>query len=117
MQGEEPRQQRGVHNARVIDLITSDSESGEVVLVMLEERPWGSDPLQLRQLEEKFNSYLGYVLDGHMAKQYPQYEKLRVRFQLDCAAPPRAEEQPFLTAVRNFAASEKIRFVVNVIEG
>jgi hypothetical protein len=47
----EKREPRGVHNPRVIDLITPDPSSGEVVLVMLEERPWQSDPDQLRQLE------------------------------------------------------------------
>ncbi len=106
---------RGVFNPRVVDLIELDRETGEVVLVMLEERPWGSDPAQLRQLEGKLNSYLSYVLDGFLASQYPDYAGRRVRFQLDCPAPPREEERPFLTAARNFAASEGIRFVVKAI--
>ena len=112
----EEREPRGVHNPQVVDLISRDDETGEVVLVMLEERPWGSDPEQLRQLEAKFNAYLGYVLDGHMIQQYPDYEGCRVRFQLDCATSPREDERPFLTGAINFAAGEEIEFVVNVIE-
>ena len=104
---------RGVSNPHVVDLVALDRETGEVMLLMLEERPFGSDPAQLRQLEGKLNSYLSYVLDGFLAEQYPQYAGLRVRFQLDCATPPREEERPFLTAARNFAAAEGIRFVVN----
>ena len=55
---EEQREARGVHNPKVVDLIRLDSERGEVVLLMLEQRPWGSTPDQLRQLEAKFNGYL-----------------------------------------------------------
>jgi len=111
------RQPRGVHNPRVVDLVTEDAATGEVVLVMLEERPWGSDPEQLRQLEDKFNSYLGYVLDGHLAAQYPQYAGKAVRFQIDCADNPRAQDRPFLSAMSNFAAAEQIRVVVAVMQG
>ncbi len=68
---EESREPRGVHNPRVVDLVRLDAERDEVVLLMLEERAWGTAPEQLQQLGEKFNSYLSYVLDGHMVKQYP----------------------------------------------
>ena len=112
---EEQREERGVHNPRVVDLITRDETTSEVVLVMLEERPWGTDPEQLRQLEAKFNAYLEYVLGGHMAKQYPDYADCPVRFQLDCVESPRAQDRAFFTAMGNFAASEDIRLVVAVM--
>ena len=51
--GPEPeaeRQPRGVHNPHVVDLITDDPSTGEVVLVMLEERRWGTSADQLREL-------------------------------------------------------------------
>ena len=105
---------RGIHNDRVVDLIRLDSESDEVVLLMLEERAWGTVPEQLRQLEAKFNSYLSYVLDGHLVKQYPQYQSKRVRFLLDCATPPGQQEQAMLTSMRNFAISENLGFDVVV---
>ena len=111
---EEQREPRGVHNPRVIDLITPDPNSGEVVLVMLEERPWQSDPEQLRQLEAKFNSYLEYALGGHLVKHYPEYADRPVRFQLECAENPRPADSAFFTAMANFAAGEDIRFVVAV---
>lgn len=112
---DEEQQPRGVHNPRVVDLVRLDETTGEVVLVMLEERPWGADPDQLRQLEAKFNSYLSYVHGGHMAKQYPDYAERPVRFQLDCASNPRPEDRPFFTAMTNFAAGEDIRLVVAVM--
>ena len=113
---EEQREPRGVHNPRVVDLITGDAVAGEVVLVMLEERPWDSHPEQLRQLEAKFNSYLEYALGGHLAKQYPEYAERPVRFQLECAENPRPADSAFFTAMANFAAGESIRFVVMVTQ-
>ena len=106
---------RGVQNPNVIDLISLDSEANEVVLLMLEERAWGTVEGQLEQLDEKYNSYVSYVLDGHLAKQYPQYADKAVRIQLDCAAPPGSDEQPRINAMRNFATSERLGFSVNVI--
>jgi hypothetical protein len=106
---------RGVQNPNVIDLISLDSEANEVVLLMLEERPWGTVPDQLEQLDEKYNSYVSYVLDGHLVKQYPQYADKGVRIQLDCASPPGSQEKIRIGAMRNFAASERLGFSVNVI--
>lgn len=113
---EPPQQERGVHNPQVVDLISKDPSTGEVVLLMLEERPWGTVPDQLRQLEAKFNAYLEYVLGGHMAKQYPDYAELPVRFQLDCVENPPANDGGFFTAMSNFAEGEGIRLVVSVIQ-
>jgi hypothetical protein len=112
---EPERQPRGVHNPQVVDLIALDASTDRVVLTMLEVRPWGSAPDQLRQLESKFNAYLSYVLDGHLARDYPQYAGRKVRFQLDCATPPGGGERPMLTAMRNFAAAEDLEFEVQLI--
>ncbi len=114
MEGE--REPRGVHNPRVVDLISYDRDRDEVVLLMLEERPWETAPEQPRQLEDKFNSYLSYVLDGHLSGQYPQYAGKDVCFRLDCATSPRGEVERMLVSMQNFAAGEKIRFVVRVLQ-
>ena len=107
---------RGVFNPRVVDLVSFDGEREEVVLLMLEERAWESDPEQLRQLEAKFNAYLGYVLDGHLVQQYPHYAGKSVCFRLDCAERPRGEVEAMLRAMQNFASAEEIRLVVQVIQ-
>ena len=116
-EGPRPNEERGVHNPRVIDLIGLDAENDQVYLLMLELRPFRTEPgpVQLQQIENKFNSYLGYVLDGHLVAQYPQYEGKRVRIQLDCASIPGDDEIPFFTGMYDFAAGEDIEFVVNVI--
>ena len=117
MAAEPERQPRGVHNPQVVDLISWDAEREEVVLLMLEERAWESEPEQLRQLEDKFNAYLSYVQGGHLAEQYPQYVGRNVCFRLDCAQAPRGEARDMLRAMQNFAEAEGIRLVVQVIQG
>ena len=106
-----PPEERGIHNPRVVDLIRPDREGG-VELLMLETRPWGSDPDQLSQLEAKLNAYLGYVQTGALARDYPQYAGARVRFRLECSAPPSGEAARMLTAMREFCSSDGIAFDV-----
>lgn len=113
---EAAREPRGVHNPKVVDLISLDRERGEVVLLMLEQRVWGAAPEQPRQLEEKFNRYLSYVLDGFLVEQYPQYKDLPVCIRLDCAMPPGDEERRMLASMKSFAATHEIRFEVGVIQ-
>ncbi len=113
---EAAREPRGVHNPKVVDLISLDRERGEVVLLMLEQRVWGAAPEQLRQLEEKFNRYLSYVLDGFLVEQFPQYKDLPVCLRLDCAMAPGDEERRMLASMKSFAATHDIRFEVGVIQ-
>ncbi len=112
MSEELPR--RGVDNPNVVDLITSSAERGEVVLVMLEERPWSGGRQQISEVQAKFNAYLAYATSGALARDYPDYAGHRVIIELDCVEAPEGEAARFLEAVRNFAAEDDIRFVVNV---
>jgi len=107
-----PAEERGVHNPRVVDLIRLDPAADAVELLLLETRPWGSDPQQLPQLEAKFNSYLGYVQTGALARDYPQYAGKTVRFRLECTSPPAGEVAAMLAAMRDFSGREGIGFSV-----
>jgi len=113
----EEREERGVHNPKVVDLVARDDDSGAVVLTMIEPRPWGAAPDQIRQIEDKFNSYLGYVKGGLLERQYPQYAGAPVVFRLECVQAPGRQESAFLDAVTKFAAEEAIRFEVEVTGG
>jgi hypothetical protein len=105
----------GVENAMLLDLVTVDDATGRVVLVMLERRPWGAAERQLVQIEEKINRYLGYVLDGFLAEQYPSYEGKEVLIRLDCAEAPHGEGLRFVEAARHAIESQGLFFAVNVV--
>jgi len=113
----EEREERGVQNPRVVDLIAKDAERDEVVLTMIESRAWDSDPQQLRQLEDKFNAYMSYVQGGFLARQYPQYEGLLVCFAVDCAEAPRGDAEKMLRAMMTFAEGEGVRLLIRVMQG
>ncbi len=104
---------RGVENPAILDLITVDA-AGDVVLAMIERRAWGADQDQLRQIEEKINRYLGYVLDGFLAEQYPQYVGKRVRIRLDCAESPHGVAARFVEAATAAIEAQGMAFDVNV---
>jgi hypothetical protein len=100
----------GVQNAAVIDLITLDKASDTVVLVMIERRPWDASREQFKQIEEKLNRYMGYVLDGFLAEQYPQYTGKPVAIRLDCAEPPHGEAVRFVEAMTDACQIHGLRF-------
>ena len=62
--GNEP--QSGVAQAGVIDLFGFDQKKNEVLLVMNEPRPWDGSEIRLHELQEKFNAYVSFLLDGEM---------------------------------------------------
>ena len=110
-----PYEPRGVHNPRIIDLVTIDRSRGEVVLKALEGRRWGADPQQIDQLEQKLSNYFTYVIDGHLWRQYPRYRNLPVRIELDCVEVPPPEVQPGIVNVSEFAELHGMRFEVRVV--
>lgn len=105
----------GVQNPAVIDLITLDRASNTVILVMTERRPWSASAEQVKQIEEKLNRYLGYVLDGFLAQQYPQYLGKSVQIRLDCAEQPHGEAVRFVEAMTHASESHGIRFTIAVL--
>ena len=115
MTPEERYEPRGVANPRIVDLVAADRERGEVVLAILEGRPWDGGDEQLRQLEDKLNAYFGYVLDGFLVRDYPDYEGLPAVIRLDCVEAPGEEQRVFLGAAAHFSAANGLRFEVNVV--
>jgi len=104
----------GVENARVVDLISVDPSSDQVVLTMIERRPWGADERQFQQIEEKINRYMGYALDGFLAEHYPEYEGKRVQIRLECAEEPHGEAVLFVKAASRAASDHGLELVVVV---
>lgn len=107
-------ERRGVENPRIVDLIAADRRSGEVVLSLLEGRPWGGGREQLEQHDEKLDAYFVYVLDGHLARDYPQYKGMPARIELVCVEEPGEAERPFLAGVARTAMENGLRFVVRI---
>lgn len=104
----------GVENPTLLDLVTVDPTTGDVVLAMIERRPWGASPKQLAQIEEKINRYMGYALDGFLVQHYPHYAGKRVCIRLDCAEPPSGDAIRFVAAAGNAIRAHGLEFALNV---
>ncbi len=107
--------QRGVRNPEIVDLISLDESTGEVVLTMIEDRPWHSIEAGLSDLDEKCNRYFVYLLDGFFAEQYPQYRGRRIRVQLDCLEAPPEDAMPLLGGIGGFAEAHGMQFTIRLI--
>jgi hypothetical protein len=82
-----------------IDHIAYDEPARTVILVIVEDRPWGEHGLLLPDLQWKMNTYFSYVVDGRLIADYPALEGERVRIELRCAYPPGDRETEFIDIV------------------
>lgn len=105
----------GVERADVIDFFAHDARTDEVLLAMFETRPWDADSdLQLFQLQEKFNAYVSFLLDGELAEAHPELSGKKGRIELRCAEMPEGRALDLLSAIHDQLALQEIRVEVIV---
>ena len=104
----------GMEHPAVIDLFAIDAKSDEVLLVMNEPRPWDGSDEQLHQVQEKFNAYVSFLLDGEMATEHPELAGKRARIELRCAAMPDARGIELLGSIHEQLALQEIGMEVVV---
>jgi hypothetical protein len=98
----------------VIDLIAEDKKTGDVVLVMNESQPWDGTDEQLLAVQERFNAYVSFLLDGEMAEAHPELVGRPTRIELRCAHMPDARAVELLGQIHDQLAFQEIRLEVVV---
>jgi hypothetical protein len=93
--------QTGIANPEVIDLFGVDQKTSEVLLVMNEPRPWDGSHQQLHEMQEKFNAYASFILDGEMTEAHPELAGRTARIQLRCDYMPGKEALALLQAIHD----------------
>jgi Family of unknown function (DUF6572) len=106
--------QVGIANPAVIDLFAVDHKSGEVLLVMNESRPWTGGDEQLHELQEKFNTYASFILDGEMMEAHPELKGRSARIELRCRHVPSDEALALLQAIHDQLELQAIKVEVVV---
>ena len=96
----------------VIDVIAEDKNSGEVVLVMNEPNEWNGSDEQLLTLQERFNAYVSFLLDGEMAEAHPELADKRTRIELRCAHMPDARTLELLGLIHDHLAFQELSLEV-----
>jgi hypothetical protein len=107
----------GVEHTGVIDLFAFDKKTGEVLLVMNEQRPWDGSDARLHELQEKFNAYVSFLLDGEMADSHPELAGKPARIELHSKQMPDDKAVALLGAIHDQLALQEIRVEVIVLEG
>jgi hypothetical protein len=106
----------GVANAAVIDLFGVDGKTGEVVLAMQEPRPWDASDERLHQLQEKFNAYVSFFLDGEMLAAHPELAGKPARIELRCDHMPDERALELLSLIHDQIALQEIKMEVVVAQ-
>jgi hypothetical protein len=98
----------------VIDIIAHDPKTGQVVLVMNEPNEWDSSDDQLLGLQERFNAYVSFLLDGEMAEAHPELIGKPTRIELRCTHMPDSRALELLGHIHDQLAFQEIRLEVVV---
>jgi hypothetical protein len=107
----------GIEQAGVIDFFAHDTKRDEVVLGMIETRHWDNSERQLFQLQEKFNAYVSFLLDGELAEAHPELAGKNSRIELRCAQMPFGQSLDLLNAIHDQLELQEIRVEVLVQDG
>ncbi len=98
----------------VIDVIARDPKTSEVVLVMNEPNEWDGSDEQLLALQERFNAYVSFLLDGEMAETHPELGGKPARVELRCAHMPDSRALELLGLIHDQLAFQEIKMEVVV---
>src|SRR5882724_1440797 len=98
----------------VIDVIAHDPKTGEVVLVLNEPNEWDRSDKQLLALQERFNAYVSFLLDGELAEANPELVGKPARIELRCAQMPDARALELLGLIHDQLAFQEIKLEVMV---
>jgi Family of unknown function (DUF6572) len=98
----------------VMDVIAQDAKANEVVLVMNESNEWDGSDEQLLALQERFNAYASFLLDGEMAEAHPELAGKPARIELRCAHMPDTRALELLGLIHDQLAFQEIKLEVVV---
>ena len=96
----------------VIDVIAQDAKTGEVVLVMNEPNEWDSSDEQLLSLQERFNAYVSFLLDGEMESGHPELAGKPARIEVRCTHMPDSRALELLGLIHDQLAFQDIKMEV-----
>ncbi|MFT5676131.1 MAG: hypothetical protein ACI808_002069 [Paraglaciecola sp.] len=94
-----------------IDIISTYEEEGYVGLTISDHLDWDIANEKLLKLQNKINTYLGFVQSGQIYNDYPNAKRLKIKIELVCKYPPNEEGEKFLKLLQ--AMIEKAGFYFN----
>ncbi|SRR6266403_780181 len=109
-----PQTSKIKNRAGVIDVVAEDTKTDEVVLVMNEPDAWNASDEQLLELQERFNAYVSFLLDGEMTESHPELAGKPARIEVRCAQMPDKRALELLGLIHDQLALQEIKLEVVV---
>jgi hypothetical protein len=99
-----------------IDMIAHDPKRDEVVLVMNQPDELDGSDEELLELQERFNTYVSFVLDGELAEAHPEFANKPARIEVRCTRVPDPRALDLLGMIHDQLVFQQIRMEVVVKE-
>jgi hypothetical protein len=103
----------GLSDSQTVDVVAEDA-TGEVMVVMVEDRPWSGGRPQELELREKINAYTEFISSGDLVRRFPNAAGRSVRIQLDCVEEPSGTIATVIEYAKEQLAKLAIGFTVHV---
>jgi hypothetical protein len=98
----------------LIDMIAHDPKADEAVLIMNEPAAWDGSDERLLELQERFNAYVSFLLDGEFEEWDPKLAQKRARIEVRCSHMPDARAIDLLGQIHDQLAHQEIKMEVVV---
>ena len=89
-----------VEQTDVVDIISIDRETGQVVLTISDHLDWSDSVGHQAILQKKLNTYLAFVESGEILEQYPKAKDRPVAFKVVFRVPPDDSGRTFVEKAR-----------------
>ncbi len=94
-----------VEQLNVVDIISTDKESGVVILTISDHLDWSNTVGHQNTLQAKFNKYLAFVESGEILTRYPDARNRPVVIKVVFKHKPDPEGWKFLARAKNVIES------------
>ncbi len=96
----------------VIDVIAHDTKTDSILLVMNEPGEWDGSDERLLELQERFNAYVSFLLDGELVQTHPELAGKRARIEVRCEQMPDARALELLGLIHDQLGFQEIKMEV-----
>lgn len=106
-----------VEETSVVDIISTDRATGEVILTISDHLDWGDSIAHQLLLQAKLNRYLAFVEGNEILEAYPQARAQPVAILIVFKFPPDVGGKAFLERVKPIVESAGLGFRYQVFTG
>jgi hypothetical protein len=85
-----------VEQTKVIDIISLDKQTGQVILTVSDHLEWDDGTRHQEILQAKLNTYLAFIESGEILEKYPDAVERTIAFEVVLKFKPDLEGRAFL---------------------